>query len=66
MDRDDDDLEACEHQRQLELVRELELAMQNAMDGVATEDDWSLLCWQCGIADFWKRTSTKEKRHEMV
>ena len=36
-------------QRQLELVRDLEEAMQRVEDGQATEDDFSLVYWGLGI-----------------
>ena len=49
MDRDEYFHPAEREQRQLELVRDLEEAMQRVEDGQATEDDFLLVYWRLGI-----------------
>lgn len=37
------------HQFQLERMEQLEEALQRAYDGEATEDDWNVIRFECGI-----------------
>ena len=42
----------AEHNRRLELQRDLEDAFQRLVDGKADEDDKRLVAWGLGIANF--------------
>lgn len=44
-----DDTQALMHQAMLERMQMLEEALQRAETGVATEDDWSVIRYECGM-----------------
>lgn len=33
----------------LERTQMLEAALQRAVDGIATQDDWDMICTECGV-----------------
>jgi hypothetical protein len=37
------------HQLMLERVQMLEEALRRAIAGVATQDDWEMICTECGV-----------------
>ena len=37
------------HQLMLERMQMLEEALRRAVDGVATQDDWEMICTECGV-----------------
>ena len=41
--------EAEMHQLMLERMQMLEDALRRGISGIATEDDWALICSECGI-----------------
>lgn len=51
------------HDAELELLRrDIEDAFERVLKGNATDTDKSLLAWQLGIGDHWKRISTKGEK----
>lgn len=52
------DQELAHHNEQLQLQRDLEMALERAEQGKATRDDIQLLAWASGV-------SRKEQRHEV-
>ena len=49
MESELDDVEEWFHQAQLERLERLTTALRNAKAGKATEDDWTVICYECGI-----------------
>lgn len=45
----EEDLEAWYEEAQLERQQLLIDALRKAKAGTATEDDWSIICYECGI-----------------
>ena len=45
----EEDLEAVYQEAQLERQQLLIDALRKAKAGTATEDDWSIICYECGI-----------------
>lgn len=45
----EEDLEAWYQEAQLERQELLINALRKAKAGTATEDDWSIICYECGI-----------------
>lgn len=43
------DQQLATHNEQLELQRDLEMALERAEQGKATRDDWQLIGWACGV-----------------
>jgi hypothetical protein len=41
--------EAEFHQLMLERMQMLEEALRRAIAGVATQDDWAMICTECGV-----------------
>jgi len=39
------------HQLMLERVQMLEEALRRAIAGVATQDDWMMICTECGMSN---------------
>ena len=37
------------HQLMLERMQMLEEALRRAVDGIATQDDWNMICTECGV-----------------
>jgi hypothetical protein len=44
-----DDTQALMHQMMLERMQMLEEALERAETGVATEDDWKVIRYECGL-----------------
>jgi len=42
-------IEAEHHQLELERMEQLEDAIERATHGLATEDDWNIIRFECGI-----------------
>jgi hypothetical protein len=49
------------HELMLERTQMLEAALRRAVDGVATQDDWDMICTECGVpnASIFKPRSDK-------
>jgi hypothetical protein len=49
------------HELMLERMQMLEAALRRAVDGVATQDDWDMICTECGVpnASIFKPRSDK-------
>ncbi len=43
------DFEAEYEQAQLERLNQLVTALRNARAGTASEDDWTIICYECGV-----------------
>ena len=43
------DTQAEMHQMMLERMQMLEEALRRGIDGIATQDDWKMICGECGI-----------------
>ncbi len=44
-----EDMEELYHQSELERQEMLVDALRKARAGTATEDDWTIICYECGI-----------------
>jgi len=51
------------HQLMLERMQMLEEALRRAIAGVATQDDWAMICTECGMptASFFKPETRSDK-----
>ncbi len=49
MESELEDVDEWFYQAQLERLERLTTALRNAKAGKATEDDWTVICYECGI-----------------
>jgi hypothetical protein len=49
------------NQAMLERQQMLEEALERAETGVATEDDWNIICFSCGVTRRPKSTETRSE-----
>jgi hypothetical protein len=55
----------CEYaQAGLERMHQLEEALVRAKEGWATEDDWKVIYFECGLTPSVKKTFIKDVNHE--